>query len=51
MLPNLKKSSGYGFYKALKSLGHEVYWFDDVETNFNFENSIIITQSNCIKNR
>jgi len=40
----------YGFYKALKSLGHEVYWFDDVETNFNFENSIIITQSNCIKN-
>lgn len=35
----------YGFYKAFKALGHEVYWFDDAPQNFNFENSIFLCES------
>jgi hypothetical protein len=40
----------YGFFKALKSLGYDVRWFDDINVNENFENCIFITESNCKKN-
>ena len=40
----------YGFFKALKSLGYDVRWFDDVNVNEDFENCIFITESNCRKN-
>lgn len=40
----------YGFFKALKSLGYDVRWFDDIIVNEDFENCIFITESNCKKN-
>jgi hypothetical protein len=40
----------YGFYKALKSLGYGVRWFDDVKVDDNFEDCIFISESNCSKN-
>jgi len=40
----------YGFFKALKSLGYDVRWFDDININEDFENCIFITEANCSKN-
>jgi hypothetical protein len=35
----------YGYYKAFKSLGYDVYWLDpDISHNVDFNNSIIITE-------
>lgn len=39
----------YGFYKAFKSLGYDVYWFNDQEIEFDFENCIFITEQGCIQ--
>ncbi len=37
----------YGFYKAFKYLGYEVYWFSDntYPSDFNYENAIFICES------
>lgn len=40
----------YGFYKSLKYLGYDVYWFDDDKVDFDFDNSIFISEQGCIKN-
>ena len=40
----------YGFYKALKSLGYDVRWFDDEKIEEDFDNCIFISESNCSKN-
>jgi hypothetical protein len=40
----------YGFFKALKSLGYDVRWFDDININEDFENCIFISEANCSKN-
>ena len=36
----------YGFFKAFKYLGYDVYWFDDDEkiNNFDFKNSLFLTE-------
>ena len=38
-----------GYYEGFKKLGYEVYWFDhdDNVSNFNFNNSLFITEHNC----
>lgn len=35
----------YGFFKAFKELGYDVFWFDDLDDvkSFNFENSLFLT--------
>lgn len=42
----------YGFYKAFKELGYEIYWFDDKDdvSNINFENTIFLTEGQVDKN-
>ncbi len=41
----------YAYYKAFKSLGYEVYWFDDNDdvSNFNFSNTVFFSEHQVIK--
>jgi hypothetical protein len=40
----------YGFFKAIQSLGYDVRWFNDVESDEDFDNCIFISELNCSKN-
>ena len=42
----------YGFFKAFKSMGYDTYWFDNLDdiSNFNFENSLFLTESQVDEN-
>jgi hypothetical protein len=42
----------FGFYKAFKALGFDVYWFDDSDdvAEFNFDNCIFLTEGQVDKN-
>lgn len=39
-----------GFHRALKSLNHEVYWFDNIPSNFDFSNSLFIVEGTFSSN-
>jgi len=40
----------YGFYKAFSSLGYNVQWVDDTDTDIDLNDSIVISERQVIKN-